>query len=291
MMSFSRRVVASVLVGVLSFSTGSTAFASPERETSPVKGKRLDYPKSKAARAHFDAGVTHYNLRAFDKAIDEFKAGAAIEPAPILFFNLGQAFQQAGDLEQAAWFFRRTLSAFKPTPPPEWLQQIVDKKLVAVEEARAAAERANAEAERKRVPDQPEPQPPRDHELAGAPAVPAVPPRTSIPHREGRGRRVLGWSLVGVGIVAGGAAGLAGWSSIDLDRQADGTRRASEREALYSSSDTRGTLAVVGGVVAGAALATGVVLLVKGRGTDAEPVPVAVRFDERSAAVSAVFDF
>jgi tetratricopeptide (TPR) repeat protein len=73
-------------------------------------------PGSKAAQAHahYEKAVTAYNLARFDEAIAGFSRAYALDPAPILLFNLAQAHWkrgEAGDERQALFFYRRYLEA------------------------------------------------------------------------------------------------------------------------------------------------------------------------------------
>ena len=59
------------------------------------------------ARALFAEGDSHFRLREYDQAIARFKEAYRLEPAPLLLFNLAQAYRLAGDCRQAAWFYDR----------------------------------------------------------------------------------------------------------------------------------------------------------------------------------------
>src|SRR5262245_45775259 len=67
---------------------------------------RPDNPK---ACEHLDRGNNFYDVGAFKEAIDEYKAGAIIESAPVFDFNLGQAHRQLGLYREALWHFDRFL--------------------------------------------------------------------------------------------------------------------------------------------------------------------------------------
>lgn len=299
MMWRSRRAVA---VAVLSFCgvvalPAATVAAPPGGErVADKEDKKLAYPSDPRALVHFKAGVSHYNLRDFDRAIAEFKLGAAIEPAPIFFFNLGQASREIGDHSQAIWFFRRTVAAYKPTAP-QWLVSMVDARVSAVEEERKAT--ASKPASPSSEP--PPPEPVQAHELVdsqqpSANAAPTVPqPSRSEPAatpRSGGRRRLVGWGLVAGGALLGVGAGLAAWSATDLDAQADSTRRERERAALYDSAETRATIAVVGGIAAGAAIVAGVAILLTGsRSAEVGSTPLALTVTPNHAAFSAVVEF
>src|ERR1041384_1339104 len=78
-------------------------------------GKPLARPTKHEAREHLDRGNKLYNLRSFDEAIVEFKAGAIIEPVPVFDYNLGQAYRQLGKYQDALWHYDRFLNYGHPT--------------------------------------------------------------------------------------------------------------------------------------------------------------------------------
>jgi tetratricopeptide (TPR) repeat protein len=61
----------------------------------------LDNPTNEAANAHLKQGNKFFRASQFERAIDEYQAGAVIEDAPIFFFNLGQSYRFAGDPRNA----------------------------------------------------------------------------------------------------------------------------------------------------------------------------------------------
>jgi serine/threonine protein kinase len=73
--------------------------------------KKLAAPE---ARRHLAQGNKLYNIRSFDQAIEEYKAGALVEEAPVFDYNLGQAFRQLGKYEEAIWHYERFLNRGDP---------------------------------------------------------------------------------------------------------------------------------------------------------------------------------
>jgi Tfp pilus assembly protein PilF len=63
----------------------------------------------RGAKAYFEKGATEYNLGHFADAITQFEKAYAIDPAPILLFNIGQCHRQNGNKERALFFYRRYL--------------------------------------------------------------------------------------------------------------------------------------------------------------------------------------
>jgi tetratricopeptide (TPR) repeat protein len=66
-------------------------------------------PRAVEMRAHFEAGMAHFNLQEYDDAIKEFESGYRLKPDPVLLYNLAQAHRLAGHNERALYFYRAYL--------------------------------------------------------------------------------------------------------------------------------------------------------------------------------------
>jgi hypothetical protein len=75
----------------------------------------LAKPTDPKALEHMSQGNRHYRVRDWDKAIEQYKAGALIEDAPIFLYNLAQSYRQAGKLEDAIWHYERFITRANPT--------------------------------------------------------------------------------------------------------------------------------------------------------------------------------
>jgi len=73
-------------------------------------------PALAAALDHLARATKLYNVRSFEEAADEYKAGALIEPAPVFDYNLGQCYRQLGRYKEAIWHYERFLKASPETP-------------------------------------------------------------------------------------------------------------------------------------------------------------------------------
>src|SRR5262249_22520143 len=49
-----------------------------------------------------------------DQAVEEYKAGALVEAAPIFDYNLGQCYRQLGKYQEAIWHYERFLATGNP---------------------------------------------------------------------------------------------------------------------------------------------------------------------------------
>jgi tetratricopeptide (TPR) repeat protein len=62
-----------------------------------------------AAKAHYTAGLQHFNLSEFEQALVEFKEGYRSKADPVFLFNIGQCHRKLGHLDEAITFYRTYL--------------------------------------------------------------------------------------------------------------------------------------------------------------------------------------
>jgi hypothetical protein len=87
------------------------------------------------ARALFDSGMTHYNLREYNQALDDFTSGYRIRHDSAFLFNIAQCHRQLGDADAAAGFYR----AYRREAPSGANRDELDRLIAEME--RAAIER------------------------------------------------------------------------------------------------------------------------------------------------------
>lgn len=75
----------------------------------------LARPTGPEATACLLRGNRLYSVRDFDKAIEQYKAGALLEDAPVFQYNLAQAYRVSGRYEDALWHYERFLKRTNPT--------------------------------------------------------------------------------------------------------------------------------------------------------------------------------
>jgi tetratricopeptide (TPR) repeat protein len=156
------RTVLLVLVALLITSTAS------------AQGPDLD-----RARRHFEAGSQAYSKGDYPRAEIEFRAAYAITKDPLLYYNIAQAQQRRGHLEDAIKSYRAYLAGV-----PDADDRADIDKLVRKLEAQLAG------------PVAPPPPPPR----ATHPEAPASVP-ASQPKEEGNARRQTAWIAGGASVV------------------------------------------------------------------------------------------
>jgi tetratricopeptide (TPR) repeat protein len=149
-----------------------------------------------AARAHYQAGTTQYNLGRFEEAIGEYRKAYELKNDPVFLFNIAQAYRQLGHRDRALFFYRRYLSTAPDSPHRDEVQTRI------------------TELEQKQD-EHPVPPAPSDKPLVQPPAMPepeetstALLADTSETDTETHSvvRTWWFWSAVGAVVVVGGAA-------------------------------------------------------------------------------------
>jgi tetratricopeptide (TPR) repeat protein len=222
-------------------------------------------PTDPVARKHRTTGNRLYRVREFEKAIEEYKAGALRDGAAVFHYNLAQCYRQLGRHEEALWHYERFLQLGTPTGQ---LEQVTRKF---IDEMRSELEK---KAMRQPVPPAAPDVASSGQTLPGGPLT-VNPPARSASVSVGATQNVVarsprspqwyadtfGWGMTGTGGAAIGASGLLFLNASRLISQANSEPNQQARGELHDKADTRrllGTVIMVGGV---ALITTGVLKL------------------------------
>jgi tetratricopeptide (TPR) repeat protein len=204
-------------------------------------------PKAVAALDHLARATKLYNVRSFEEAAREYKAGALVEAAPVFDYNLGQCYRQLGRYKEAIWHYERFIKTSPETPERN-------------ESVTGFIAQMRAELENRAMTAPPT-------EPAASAAVPTVPPIAAAPavgspapepwYADG-----VGWGLAAGGVIAlGGSAALL-VSAAGLDDDANHTSMQRASDELHDRAYTRSLAGAALGIGGVALLATGIVKLV-----------------------------
>lgn len=69
-----------------------------------------------AAKRHYEAGTTAYNLGDFLTAANEYREAYKARPLPAILYNIAQAYRLGGDVKQAVFFYRSYLRNVPDAP-------------------------------------------------------------------------------------------------------------------------------------------------------------------------------
>ena len=213
------------------------------------------------ARLHYDRGLKLYERHQYDDAITELRAGLAIDPQPDLLYALGQAERRRGNCVRAIEYYQACLGLVKEPAAAAALRVQIERCKVEASEPKEEPAQLPAPAVETPPPVAPSPAPvvtPPAPPPAAPPPVAAPPAPAPAARRARWSHDAVGWSLVGVGLAAGGAGGaMMGVAHAQLDAAGDSYQRyADARDA-----PTLWTAGVVTVSVGGALVVAGVVRL------------------------------
>lgn len=203
---------------------------------------RADQAAHKRALDLFDLGKIAYQEGRFADAVALLERAYAIEPAPVLLYNMARAYEGSGNFEKAIDAYARYLAQAEKMPDRPAIEARVESLRGAVaEKERLARERDEANARRARTP------PPLGSREAGD--APSDRPSDPSP---------APWIIAGVGGAGLAAAAIVG--GVALAKHGDATDAPDQRGAfdLQSSAEDLGLASTVLFVAGGAVAAVGV---------------------------------
>ena len=208
-------------------------------------GDPLAKPKDATAQKHLAAGNKLYRVREFEKAVEEYKAGALAEDVPVFHYNLGQCYRQLGRYDDAIWHYERFLERGKPEGQMKG----------AVE---AFVSQMKSELQKKAMT-----QPPTEAAPEPKPIPEPAQPKVTVVRVPGEPwyRDTIGWSLAGAGFVGIGVAAWLFASANSTEDDANAQANQSERERLRDRASSRRVVGSVVGIGSAALLVTGIVKL------------------------------
>ncbi len=229
---FRRFVLASVTL--LALCTTNVAFADDP----------LAKPKDTTAQQRLAAGNKLYRVREFEKAVEDYKAGALIEDVPVFHYNLGQCYRQLGKYNDAIWHYERFIERGKPVGQ---LRGAVDAFLTQM----------RAELEKKAMsqpPVEPAPEP-----------KPAPPPQPKTKKVKVPGapwyRDRIGWGFTAAGLVGLGVSSGLLASANNIEDDANREMVQTKRESLRDRASNRRTIGTIAGIGGAALLVGGLIKL------------------------------
>lgn len=220
----------------------------------------LSKPTKPEAREHLERGNRLFEVGSFDAAIEEYKAGALIENAPLFLHNIALAYRMAGKRKESIFFYDQFKRRAHPTG--EMLDEI--NKLI--DQMKSELE----ERSKTMPPTEPAPSTQGSEtssvtETSQSDAT-AKGSATTLTASPSPSHDWFAFGLIGAGTVGALTGGGFFWNAHGLRSDANATSNQVHRDALYERADTR---TLIGGIVGGvgvAVLATGVIKLVIGRG-------------------------
>ena len=213
-------------------------------------------PKMAEAVEHLARGNKLYNVRSFEEAALEYKAGALVEPAPIFDYNLGQCYRQLKKYQDAIWHYERFAKASPETPEHVATVQKFITDMKGELSSKAITEPPTEPGPTTTTTPAPLPPPAAALAPSAAAAPLAVTARGESWYADG-----FGWGLAGVGVASAVVGGALLLNASSINDEANRTASQDTAKALHDKADQRQLLGGVIAVGGGALLVTGLIKL------------------------------
>jgi tetratricopeptide (TPR) repeat protein len=222
-------------------------------------------------KLHYQRATRAYDLQKYQEAIDEYQKAYEISGDPPMLYNIAQAYRLADQPTEAVRYYRRFLQRM----PNARNRDDVERKIA--DQEKIAEERKRSEpvtpppSTSTRPPPIVEVKPPPPV----APAAPAQPPAAPTPAPEAsHAGAVVGWCLVGAGLIVDGVAAYEGYRAKQKGDQLTRDSMANQSVTFDPSVETSGKNANVAAIalaIGGTAVAvTGVIILITSTGSSPE---------------------
>jgi tetratricopeptide (TPR) repeat protein len=219
-------------------------------------------------KLHYQRATRAYDLQKYQEAIDEYQKAYEISGDPPMLYNIAQAYRLADQPAEAVRYYRRFLQRM----PNARNREDVERKIA--DQEKLAEQRKKAEPVAPPPPTGPT-KPPPIVEVKPAPP-PVVPPPIVTPPppppETSHARAVVGWSLIGAGLIVDGVAAYEGYRAKQKGDQL--TRDSQAGRTFDPNLETAGKNANVAAIalgIGGTAVAiAGVIVLITGGSSSAE---------------------
>jgi tetratricopeptide (TPR) repeat protein len=257
-----------VLLASILFLLPSVVVAGPKDEQPRAGGPAVASQRERALDL-FEKGKAAYREGRFEEAVKLLTEAYALEPVPVLLYNLARAEEGKGAFAEAISAYERYLAAEKEIPDRGAIEQKITSLRRTIEEREALAKERD-EAKRREA---------------------EKPSLVSTVNAEPEGASPWPWVVAAAG--TGGTIAGAVLGGLALGRNDEAEAAASQSEAALARDEAEGlalgatVLFVVGGVVAAGGLVWGVVDVATLDGPEAgEPGKVSLSFGPTSVALS-----
>jgi len=158
-------------------------------------------------KLHYQRATRAYDLQKYQEAIDEYQKAYEISGDPPMLYNIAQAYRLADQPAEAVRYYRRFLQRM----PNARNREDVERKIA--DQEKLAEQRKKVEPVTPPPPPPPPTKPPPIVEVKPPPppVVTPPPPPPPLAPEPSHARAVVGWSLIGAGLVVGGVAAYEGY--------------------------------------------------------------------------------
>jgi tetratricopeptide (TPR) repeat protein len=219
-------------------------------------------------RLHYQRATRAYDLQKYTEAIEEYQKAYEISGDPPMLYNIAQAYRLADQPAEAVRYYRRFLQRM----PNARNRDDVERKIA--DQEKLAEQRKKTEPATPPPPPTPTKPPPIVEVKPPLPGVvPPTPPPSDVPPppppESSNARAVIGWCLVGAGVIAGGLAGYEAYVAHQKSEQLtkDSMMMKTFDPALEEDGKNANIAAIVLGAGGAALGLTGIIILATGGGS------------------------
>jgi tetratricopeptide (TPR) repeat protein len=222
-------------------------------------------------KLHYQRATRAYDLQKYQEAIDEYQKAYEISGDPPMLYNIAQAYRLADQPAEALRYYRRFLQRMPNARNRDDVERkIADQEKIA-EDRKKAEPAAPPPSTSTKPPPIVEVKPPPPT----APVVPQLPPPTASPAPEtSHAGVVVGWCLVGAGLIVDGVAAYEGYRAKQKGDQLTRDSMANPPITFDPAVETAGkdaNVAAIALAIGGTAVAVaGVIVLITSGGSSSE---------------------
>jgi tetratricopeptide (TPR) repeat protein len=227
-------------------------------------------------KLHYQRATRAYDLQKYQEAIDEYQKAYEISGDPPMLYNIAQAYRLADQPSEAARYYRRFLQRM----PNARNREDVERKIA--DQERLAEQRKKVEPVVPPPPPTTSTKPPPIVEVKPPPPPPVVPPSppqlpSSPPPETSHARSVVGWSLVGAGLIVDGVAAYEGYRARQKGDQLTRDSMMTPAKTFDPAVETAGKNANIAAIalgIGGTAVAiAGAIVLITGGSSESTEKP------------------
>jgi tetratricopeptide (TPR) repeat protein len=227
-------------------------------------------------KLHYQRATRAYDLQKYQEAIDEYQKAYEISGDPPMLYNIAQAYRLADQPSEAARYYRRFLQRM----PNARNRDDVERKIA--DQERLADQRKKVEPVAPPPPTTTPTKPPPIVEVKPPPQPPVVPPSPPQlppppPPETSHARAVVGWSLVGAGLIADGVAAYEGYRARQKGDQLTRDSMMTPPKTFDPAVETAGKNANIAAIalgIGGTAVAiAGAIVLITGSSSESTEKP------------------
>ena len=257
---------------LLGFLLGVLLLAAPRSAVAQMTQAQKDEVK-----LHYQRATRAYDLQKYLEAIDEYQKAYEISGDPPMLYNIAQAYRLADQPGEAARYYRRFLQRM----PSARNRDDVERKIADQEKLADQRKKVEVVTPPPPPPTTPLTKPPPIVEVKPPPIVtPAQPPLPQPPPpppEPSHARAVVGWCLIGAGLIVDGVAGYEGYRAKQKADQLTRDSQSTMPKVFDPSLETDGknaNIAAIALAIGGTAVAiAGAIVLITGDSSEQTEKP------------------